>query len=51
MGCWEFLDHFTSPDYDEFNSANVIVLSSTIDPEDLAKAEAYWQSLYTNVNG
>jgi CheY-like chemotaxis protein len=41
MGGWEFLDHFTSLDYDEFNSAPVIVLSSTIDPEDLAKAKQY----------
>lgn len=41
MGGWEFLDHFTSPDYAEFNTANVIVLSSTIDPEDLAKAKKY----------
>jgi CheY-like chemotaxis protein len=41
MGGWEFLDHFTSSDYNEFNNANVIVLSSTIDPEDLAKAKKY----------
>ncbi|MEP6806055.1 MAG: response regulator [Flavobacterium sp.] len=41
MGGWEFLDLFTSPDYNEFNSAKVIVLSSTIDPEDLAKAKKY----------
>ncbi|KFF02506.1 response regulator [Flavobacterium reichenbachii] len=41
MGGWEFLDHFTSPDYTEFNNANVIVLSSTIDPDDLAKAKKY----------
>lgn len=41
MGGWEFLDHFTSMDYSEFNSANVIVLSSTIDPDDLAKAKKY----------
>jgi CheY-like chemotaxis protein len=41
MGGWEFLDHFTSPAYAEFNTANVIVLSSTIDPEDLAKAKKY----------
>jgi CheY-like chemotaxis protein len=41
MGGWEFLDHFTSGDYNEFNSANVIVLSSTIDPDDLAKAKKY----------
>ncbi|MFD1602686.1 response regulator [Flavobacterium artemisiae] len=41
MGGWEFLDHFTSPDYAEFNTASVIVLSSTIDPEDLLKAKKY----------
>jgi CheY-like chemotaxis protein len=41
MGGWEFLDHFTTSDYDEFNSVNVIVLSSTINPEDLAKAKKY----------
>ncbi|GAA3775774.1 response regulator [Flavobacterium ginsengiterrae] len=41
MGGWEFLDHFTSDAYTEFNSAKVIVLSSTIDPEDLAKAKKY----------
>lgn len=41
MGGWEFLDYFISPDYDEFNSINVIVLSSTINPEDLLKAKKY----------
>ncbi|WP_289662360.1 response regulator [Flavobacterium panacagri] len=41
MGGWEFLDHFTSSDYKEFNSVPVIVLSSTIDPDDLAKAKKY----------
>ncbi|MCM0668231.1 MULTISPECIES: response regulator [Flavobacterium] len=41
MGGWEFLDHFTSSDYKEFNTVPVIVLSSTIDPEDLAKAKKY----------
>ncbi|MGO4770194.1 response regulator [Flavobacterium sp. W22_SRS_FK3] len=41
MGGWEFLDHFTTSDYDEFNSTSVIVLSSTINPEDLAKAKQY----------
>jgi CheY-like chemotaxis protein len=41
MGGWEFLDHFTSSDYSEFNKASVIVLSSTIDPDDLAKAKKY----------
>jgi CheY-like chemotaxis protein len=41
MGGWEFLDHFTSSDYTDFNSAYVIVLSSTIDPDDLIKAKKY----------
>ncbi|GGF11978.1 response regulator [Flavobacterium limi] len=41
MGGWEFLDHFISSDYDEFNSIPVIVLSSTINPEDLDKAKKY----------
>lgn len=41
MGGWEFLDYFTSPAYNEFNSVNVIVLSSTINPEDLLKAKKY----------
>lgn len=41
MGGWEFLDHFISSDFDEFNSTNVIVLSSTINPEDLAKSKKY----------
>ena len=41
MGGWEFLDHFITADYDEFNTINVVVLSSTINPEDLAKAKKY----------
>ena len=41
MGGWEFLDYFTSQAYNEFNSINVIVLSSTINPEDLLKAKKY----------
>ena len=41
MGGWEFLDNFTSADYEEFNSIGIIVLSSTINPEDSAKAKKY----------
>jgi len=41
MGGWEFLDCFITDDYSDFNSINVIVLSSTIDPEDLEKAKKY----------
>ena len=41
MGGWEFLDSFVSEDYSDFNTIKVIVLSSTIDPEDLEKAKKY----------
>jgi CheY-like chemotaxis protein len=41
MGGWEFLDIFNTIDYSEFSSIKVVVLSSTIDPEDLEKAKSY----------
>ena len=41
MGGWEFLDYFSSPDYSDYNTIKVIILSSTIDPEDLEKAKKY----------
>lgn len=41
MGGWEFLDAFNSSDYSDFNTIKVIILSSTIDPEDLEKAKTY----------
>ncbi|MDN3672295.1 response regulator [Flavobacterium branchiarum] len=41
MGGWEFLDLFSTPNYSDFNSTNVIILSSTIDPDDLEKAKTY----------
>ncbi|MFV8325469.1 response regulator [Flavobacterium sp. ZS1P14] len=41
MGGWEFLDIFTTSEYSEFNTIKVVVLSSTIDPEDLEKAKSY----------
>jgi CheY-like chemotaxis protein len=41
MGGWEFLDHFNSTNYSEFNDTKVIILSSTIDPQDLEKAKTY----------
>jgi CheY-like chemotaxis protein len=41
MGGWKFLDVFTSEKYQEFNTVKVIILSSTIDPQDLAKAKTY----------
>lgn len=41
MGGWEFLDHFISAEFSEFNTVKVIVLSSTIDPEDFEKSKKY----------
>ncbi len=41
MGGWEFLDTFNSAYYPHFKSVKVVVLSSTIDPEDLEKASTY----------
>jgi CheY-like chemotaxis protein len=41
MGGWEFLDHFNTPEYLNFNNIKVIVLSSTIDPEDIDKSKTY----------
>lgn len=41
MGGWEFLDSFNNENYSNFNSVKIIILSSTIDPEDLKKAEKY----------
>ena len=41
MGGWEFLDHFITQEYSEFHSIKVIILSSTIDPEDMEKSKNY----------
>ncbi len=42
MGGWEFLDSFIKEDYrTQFKNCKVIVLSSTIDPEDIGKAKTY----------
>lgn len=41
MGGWEFLDCFNTLNYSNFNTIKVVVLSSTIDPEDLQKASTY----------
>lgn len=41
MGGWEFLDAFSSTEYSDHNTTKVIILSSTIDPEDLKKAKKY----------
>ena len=42
MGGWEFLDHFSKNEYASvFKKCKVLVLSSTIDPEDIKKAKNY----------
>lgn len=41
MGGWDFLDSFNTPNYSDYNNTKVIILSSTIDPEDLLKAKKY----------
>ena len=41
LGGWEFLDSFSTSDYADYNKTKVIILSSTIDPEDLEKSKKY----------
>lgn len=41
MGGWEFLDCFNTSEYSDFSTIKVVILSSTIDPEDLEKAKKY----------
>ena len=41
MDGWEFLDSFATERYEVFNSTKVIILSSTIDPNDLEKSKKY----------
>lgn len=42
MGGWEFLDNFSKEKYTSvFKNTKVIVLSSTIDPHDIEKANTY----------
>jgi CheY-like chemotaxis protein len=42
MDGWDFLDHFSTEEYTAyFKDTKVIVLSSTIDPEDINKSKTY----------
>lgn len=41
MDGWEFLENFSSPTYSNFNNIKVVILSSTIDPEDIEKSKKY----------
>ena len=41
MNGWEFLDSFNTKEYSDYHDTKVIILSSTIDPEDLEKSKKY----------
>ena len=42
MDGWEFLDHFSKEEYTSaFKNTKIIVLSSTIDPNDIEKSKTY----------
>jgi CheY-like chemotaxis protein len=41
MDGWGFLDSFSTSEYAEFHNTKIIILSSTIDPEDLEKSKKY----------
>lgn len=41
MGGWEFLDSFSTDKYSKYNAIKVIILSSTVDPEDMKKSKKY----------
>jgi len=41
MGGWDFLEEFSKPTFKQFRNIKVIVLSSTIDPEDLEKIKEF----------
>ena len=41
MGGWEFLESFSSPEYSDYSHIKVIILSSTVDPNDLENSKKY----------
>jgi CheY-like chemotaxis protein len=41
MDGWEFLENFNTSTYEEYHNTKIIILSSTIDPEDLEKSKKY----------
>ncbi|MBK0369218.1 response regulator [Flavobacterium agrisoli] len=41
MNGWEFLEQFSLVNYKVFSTIPIIVLSSTIDPEDISKSKKY----------
>jgi len=41
MGGWEFIDLFNTSNYQNLNNTKIIILTSTIDPEDIKKSKSY----------
>lgn len=41
MGGWEFIDLFNSSNFSNLNNTQIIILTSTIDPEDIMKAKLH----------
>lgn len=41
IGGWEFLDLFNNSNYYHLNKTKVVILTSTIDPEDIKKSKTY----------
>lgn len=41
MGGWELLDLFNNSNYYNSNDTKIIILTSTIDPEDIKKSKSY----------
>jgi CheY-like chemotaxis protein len=41
MGGWEFLDLFNTSNYFNLNNTKIIILTSTIDPDDIKKSKSY----------
>jgi CheY-like chemotaxis protein len=41
MGGWEFLDLFNNSSYYTSNKTKIVILTSTIDPEDINKSKTY----------
>ncbi|WP_281228457.1 response regulator [Flavobacterium aquiphilum] len=41
MGGWEFIDLFNTSNYQNLKNTKIVILTSTIDPEDIKKSKSY----------
>lgn len=41
MDGWDFLEEFSKPKFNSFNQTKVVVLSSSVDPQDIERASKY----------